>query len=549
MQHPQQPAPMRFQPAPHSIYSSMASMNVSGQAQSLMPQQLGQPQMQHMQFASQIMQPTSAQQHQALVQQQHQQNQLYQHQMAQHQINLQQQQHQQQMQLFNMQSKVKSEQDQRQLSPSQMMLQESPMSSVPMYPLAVRAVNPSSPIHYSPNSLMTMSPNAMRATMPALGANVMQAPGVMHPILNAKTVVRATLVTPIHTGAESLSRSRGNSAPQAPTSTTKKPRRSSASTTQTGNSTTQHSPMLPASATASQWSSEADDDDRSHSVQSSDEQQDDSDPEHSMSEEEPDSGDEYDDDGDAPTPRKPRRDGSRPPLMRKTSRAGESVPADQQSVIVCGVATSAEPNAPRRFMEDSKYFGAHVDVYTALDDPKQRTLFRASALAHKFHVATNQVGMYLVRRRHQGHVQGLYQATAFQSKPAGRTGLKAGGYFVSMDLCLQFEAYMSQHSKHNRYRARGLVRQSGRRGPAPLSSSEPYHPRPSQHRASQAAKAAKAKAAAEAGLATASSSAASSVSAHSPVPSQRSVKAAAASEDLARVLVDCALVMERRASH
>lgn len=47
--------------------------------------------------------------------------------------------------------------------------------------------------------------------------------------------------------------------------------------------------------------------------------------------------------------------------------------------------------------------------------------------------------MYLQRRRHNS--EGLYQATGFRSKPHGRTGLKSGGYFLSMEVCIGFEKH------------------------------------------------------------------------------------------------------------
>ncbi len=73
-----------------------------------------------------------------------------------------------------------------------------------------------------------------------------------------------------------------------------------------------------------------------------------------------------------------------------------------------------------------------VELYTAVSDPQQRTLYRASALADRFGCATNKVGMYLARRR---HVQdGIFQATTFLQKPTGRSGLKAGGYFLSLEV-------------------------------------------------------------------------------------------------------------------
>jgi len=141
----------------------------------------------------------------------------------------------------------------------------------------------------------------------------------------------------------------------------------------------------------------------------------------------------------------------------------DSIPADQQSVIVCGVV---QADGSRLYIEkEHPYFNTNVDVYTAEDDPQQRTLYRASALAHKFQVATNQVGMYLVRRRHVEYVQGLFQASSFLCKPRGSSGLKAGGYFVSMELCKEFEEYMIQHSKHVRHRNRAALRKDGRREP------------------------------------------------------------------------------------
>ena len=171
---------------------------------------------------------------------------------------------------------------------------------------------------------------------------------------------------------------------------------------------------------------------------------------------------------DTPKPKRTMSNSTRPRSGENRSKHVPSsyqsqtvpAPADQQSVIVCGIL---DPNREsdeddRIFMEDSPYFNQLVDVYTALDDPRQRTLYRASALAHKFHVATNQVGMYLVRRRHQQYVDGLYQALSFQSKPIGRTGLKSGGYFVSIEVCREFEEYMKQHNKHNRHKGKASSR-------------------------------------------------------------------------------------------
>ena len=118
------------------------------------------------------------------------------------------------------------------------------------------------------------------------------------------------------------------------------------------------------------------------------------------------------------------------------------------SIIECGIVTS-DPAASgpsssplsgptRLFRVYSPFFGKEVEVYTALTDPQRLPLYRASALADKYLYATNKVGMYLSRRRlHSGG--GIYQATGFQCKPAGRTGLKCGGYFLTIDACKEFE--------------------------------------------------------------------------------------------------------------
>jgi hypothetical protein len=45
----------------------------------------------------------------------------------------------------------------------------------------------------------------------------------------------------------------------------------------------------------------------------------------------------------------------------------------------------------------------------------------------------------VARRRSLG--SGIYQATAFRFKPAGRSGLKCGGYFLSLEACKDFEEH------------------------------------------------------------------------------------------------------------
>ena len=129
---------------------------------------------------------------------------------------------------------------------------------------------------------------------------------------------------------------------------------------------------------------------------------------------------------------------------KKLREAALLAESKYNSIIECGILpsdtaspASAAHSTQRIFKQYSSFFGKQVEVYTALSDPTQQTLFRASSLAEKFDYATNKVGMYLSRRRlHSG---GIYQATGFRSKPAGRTGLKCGGYFLTIEACKEFE--------------------------------------------------------------------------------------------------------------
>ena len=129
---------------------------------------------------------------------------------------------------------------------------------------------------------------------------------------------------------------------------------------------------------------------------------------------------------------------------KKLREAALLAESKYNSIIECGILppndTISAPSAthPQRiFKLYSPFFAKQVEVYTALSDPTQQTLYRASSLAEKFDYATNKVGMYLSRRRlHSG---GIYQATGFRSKPAGRTGLKCGGYFLTIEACKEFE--------------------------------------------------------------------------------------------------------------
>ena len=127
----------------------------------------------------------------------------------------------------------------------------------------------------------------------------------------------------------------------------------------------------------------------------------------------------------------------------------EIPPALNKSIIECGVLDLL--TGARQLSHHSAYFNKVVEVYTAVNDPQRRTLYRASALAEKFSCATNKVGMYLARRRHCE--SGLWQSVGFRFKPSGRTGLKAGGYFLSQEICESFQWHFMKQVGRKRGRA------------------------------------------------------------------------------------------------
>lgn len=117
-----------------------------------------------------------------------------------------------------------------------------------------------------------------------------------------------------------------------------------------------------------------------------------------------------------------------------------------RSIIQCG---RIDPATNERITSEyAEYFGKIVDIYTAVDDVQQRVLYRASTLAEKFNCATNKLGMYLARRRQAS--DGIYQSSTFRSKTPGKTGLKSGGYFLTIDACKEFENhFVAQTYKKN----------------------------------------------------------------------------------------------------
>jgi hypothetical protein len=141
------------------------------------------------------------------------------------------------------------------------------------------------------------------------------------------------------------------------------------------------------------------------------------------------------------------------PPSSPTLSGSSSTSGINKSAIECGNIDSRTGN--RVFTIDSDYFEKNVEIYVAANDPQRRVLYRASALAEKFGCATNKVGMYLSRRRNSE--EGLYQASGFLYKPPGRSGLKSGGYFLSMEVCQGFEEHYCRQS--HRQKVRQLRRQ------------------------------------------------------------------------------------------
>ena len=127
---------------------------------------------------------------------------------------------------------------------------------------------------------------------------------------------------------------------------------------------------------------------------------------------------------------------SSPPL---TPLPATCLASEYHSIIECG---GVDPTSGRRRLTHYvDYFGREVEFYTATGDPTRSTLYRVSTLAAKIECATNKVGMYLARRKTSGG--GIYQAVGFLHKPSGRVGLKAGGYFLSLAACREFEAHFA----------------------------------------------------------------------------------------------------------
>ena len=135
-----------------------------------------------------------------------------------------------------------------------------------------------------------------------------------------------------------------------------------------------------------------------------------------------------------------------------TSTLGDSF---FRTPIECGLV-NLSPSLPYRiFNAYSPFFGAVVPVYTACDDHNHpsRVLFRAGSLAKKHSCSLNKIAMYLARQRSAAN--GIFQATNFVLKPRGVAGLKAGGYFLSIDACERYEARMKELREKENTRLNG----------------------------------------------------------------------------------------------
>jgi len=137
-----------------------------------------------------------------------------------------------------------------------------------------------------------------------------------------------------------------------------------------------------------------------------------------------------------------------------SSMRASDLKCDNQVVIDVGYVMS-DSNQRIYYVNVASWFDHPVEVYTAVSDTHHRMLFRASVLADKFGCATNTISMFLQRLKQRNPLLaacGLYQATGFTRKPRGRIGLKAVGYFITMEVCEHFQTYWMKQLAKNGHR-------------------------------------------------------------------------------------------------
>ncbi len=112
------------------------------------------------------------------------------------------------------------------------------------------------------------------------------------------------------------------------------------------------------------------------------------------------------------------------------------------SIINCGILK----NSIREYFHYSPFFKKEIEIYSAEIDEENQILYRASSLAEKLKCARSLIGMYL--KRTIQYSRGIFQATAFKFKRSKINGLKAGGYFLTLEVCEEFEKlYMKKNKK------------------------------------------------------------------------------------------------------
>lgn len=89
------------------------------------------------------------------------------------------------------------------------------------------------------------------------------------------------------------------------------------------------------------------------------------------------------------------------------------------------------------------FFGKEVCVFTASEDPLQRILYMAKDLAVQFSCSKNMLDMFLNRRKRNKNA-GIFQATCIISKQQSRKDIRIGGYFISIEVCREFEAFLKK---------------------------------------------------------------------------------------------------------
>ena len=155
-------------------------------------------------------------------------------------------------------------------------------------------------------------------------------------------------------------------------------------------------------------------------------------------------------------------------IWRPSMSVSDSIVAESstvaRSLIECGRWTSS---GERIYSQFSPYFGKEVEIYTAVDDPANRILYKASQLSEKFGCATNKIGMFLSRLRGSGIQNGLFQATKIIFKPSDCMGMKSGGYFISQEICEQFEKHCKKQETKAHIAATSSTKHFFRNKPKP----------------------------------------------------------------------------------